>query len=410
MNRQKFFLAISMLARIASGIVSLFLLARGLGPTDYGFIATVFAYASIAALLTDFGFSLQALRDIGAQPERAGEIMAACVRVKNVLVLLVSVVALVLLLIQQPPTSVLISSILLYASIITLSYGDLALVAFRGIGRYDVETYVVVAATVAFVAIVGAVALLSPDLLSISIALLLARVCHTALSFFTVSRYVKLGNCLWGPLGEILRFARQSTSLAIDSILTTLSTQIDVIFISSMLGLHSTGIYQVASRVANYVYMPSGVLAGVYTPTLASHHHRKDDGRRHLERRMRFEFAGIGLVLGGLLVAILPFAAPIVFGHEYIVPFEIWVAFGALIFIRFAAAAFGVALVARRGVIFRLIGQGVGVSVIVIGLLVFLPIYGLVAAPWVMVVATVTTMVIYAAALKWLERDPIPAD
>lgn len=93
MNRDKLFLAVTLVCRIGVGIASLLVLARGLGPANYGFMATVLAYSSIASLVTDFGFGIQALRDIGAQPDRAGELIAACIRVKNLLVATATIIA-----------------------------------------------------------------------------------------------------------------------------------------------------------------------------------------------------------------------------------------------------------------------------------------------------------------------------
>ena len=250
MTRNKIFLAIAMLARIGTGFVSLFVLARALGPTDYGFVATVFAYSSIAALLTDFGFSVQALRDIGAEPGRAGELIAACIRVKNLLVGAATIAALVALALVGLDAHLFWASLLLFGSIMVLSYGDLAMVALRGIGRYDTETYAVVAGTVSFVVVVGGAAMLSPDILSIAVALLVARLVQTVIAFIAVRRHVVLANCIFGPLLDIIRFARTSSALAIDSILTTVSGQLDVIFVSALLGLEAAGVYQVAARVA----------------------------------------------------------------------------------------------------------------------------------------------------------------
>jgi O-antigen/teichoic acid export membrane protein len=42
MTSHKVLLAILLLSKIGTGMVSLFVLARCLGPADYGFVATIF--------------------------------------------------------------------------------------------------------------------------------------------------------------------------------------------------------------------------------------------------------------------------------------------------------------------------------------------------------------------------------
>lgn len=403
MNRHKILLTISLLSRIGTGMISLFVLARGLGPTDYGFVATVFAYASIAALLTDFGFSLQALRDIGAEPHRAGELIAACVRVKNILVLIVTVIAVGILLSLRLDTHLLAASLLIYASIIIMSYGELVVVALRGIGRYETETYTAVAGAAMFVIFVGGTASLWPDILPTSLALFAARLAQTAIAFLAVTRHTKIGNCLFGPLLDLLRFAHTSSALALDSVLTTMAGQIDVVFVSAIAGFEATGVYQAATRLANYALLPIQVLAGVYTPKFS--YSFKDNSANATElRRMRLEFMGLGVVLGALFGGTVPFIAGFLLGEGFAIGPDLAIALGCLIALRFIAASWGIALTARRGTAYRLWGQGIGLIAIVVIIPLALPRFGLVVAPIAMICATCLTLAIYIYANFRLDR------
>ncbi|MCP3472140.1 oligosaccharide flippase family protein [Bradyrhizobium sp. CCGUVB1N3] len=392
-------MAVTLVCRIGVGIASLLVLARGLGPANYGFMATVLAYSSIASLVTDFGFGIQALRDIGAQPDRAGELIAACIRVKNLLVATATIIAVGALYSLNLSTELFWASLMLYASIMIMSYGDLAIMTLRGIGRFDVEAYAALVAVAIFVAIVVGIAIVRAEILTLSGALLLARVAQTILSFAVVGRFVKFGNCGFRRLGDSLRFARESSGLAVDTFLTVVPGQLDTIFVSSLLGLHAAGTYQVASRLANYVQLPIQILAQVYMPRLAHSHRNDRDAADKLERHMVLEFSGIGLVLGLAFATLAPIATPVAFGAEYIVPFDVWAAFAVLFCVKSSAAALGVALVARRGVMYRVIGQAVGVTTIILGMLVLLPKYGLVAAPASMVAGTLLTGGIYLGRL-----------
>lgn len=404
MKKEKFFLSVSMLSRICVGVVSLFVLARNLGPANYGFIATVVAYSSILALLTDFGFGIQALRDIGAEPGRAGSLIAACIRVKNVLVAVATAIALVVLSLLKLPQELFVASLMIYGSIIVMSYGDLAVTALRGIGRYDIEAYAVIAGAASFAVILTGAALTKPDLVVLSAALFSARIVQTVLCFAAVMAFVRLGNCVFGRLVDIVRFAHQSSGIALDTVLTVLSGQLDTIFVSGLLGLHAAGTYQVASRLANYMLLPLQVLAGVYMPRLAAGHVNGDSAPHKLERQMVLEFSGIGLGLGVVFVVFAPILTPIAFSGDYVVPLEVWAGFAILFFLKSCVAALGVALVARRGVAYRVIGQAAGVLVVLAGLRIFLPVYGMVAAPVVMTAGTLLTAGIYIWTLTLLRR------
>ena len=270
------------------------------------------------------------MRDIGAEPNRAGELIAACFRVKNLLVAIATALAVTVLLSLDLSAELFQASLMLYGSIIVMSYGDLAMMALRGIGRFDIETYAVFAGSALFVVIVAATALTKPELLPLSAALLLARTGQAVLSFAAVMRFVRLGNCIFGRLGEIMRFARQSSGLALDTVLTVVPGQLDIIFVSSLLGLHAAGTYQVASRLANYVLLPLQVLAQVYMPQLAAAHRNDRAAARKLERHMILEFCGIGIGLGLVFALLAPILSPVVFGRDYIVPLEVWIAFAIL--------------------------------------------------------------------------------
>jgi len=406
MRRHKALLTLTMLMRMGGGLASLFLLARALGPGDYGVVATVFAYAAIVTLVTDFGFSVTLLRDVGAEPGRAGAIMAECLRIKNLLSALAALLALAALVAGRPDAAMFWSSVMLFGAVMVLSYGELALTGLRALGRYEVELAVVAAGTAALAMILGGAALAFAHILPMAIAVLLARSIQTGLAFAALAKFVRLGNCLVGPVRRPLR---NGAGMAGDTVLTALSGQIDVILVSSLLGFHAAGTYQVAIRAASYVMMPSQVLSGIYTPALSAHHFAADSEARTLEARMRREFPLAGAVLGGFLVAVMPMLAPWIFGHAFTVPLDIWAGLGALVFVRFSTGALGIALVARRAVKTRLLGQGLGVSVLVVGLLSVLPVAGLSAAPWIAVAGAVTTAAIYALALRRVGQETRPA-
>lgn len=394
MNRHKALLTLALLGRLLAGFASLFLLARTLGPADYGVVATVFAYAAIVSLLTDFGFPVTLLRDIGAQPEKAGEFLAAGLRVKTLLAAIASFILLGVLITLRLDAPLFWSSICVHLAVMAASYGDLALIALRGLGRYDREVILVWSGTILFAAILLAAAWSAPALLPMALALLLARLVQTGLAFAGLRNMLTLRF-----RGPILPHLRSSASMAADTFLTALSGQVDVILVSLLLGLEATGLYQLGARIASYALLPSQVLAGVYTPALSALHFARKPEAPALEARMRLEFPLGGLLFGGAVAGLMPFIAPWLFGPAFALPTWAWPGFGAFIFARFATGALGIALVARRMIRARLLGQSLGLAFLCAAMVALLPAFGMAIAPWLAAAATALTAAVYAVAL-----------
>jgi len=381
-----------MLSRIGVGVVSLFVLAHGLGASDYGFVATVVATSTIGALLTDFGFSTQAMRDIAEAPDRAGQIMTDCLRIKGVLTVAATLICLVMLLTMRLSPALFWSSIMLFASVMVLSFGDLAVVSLRGIGRYEEEAIAVLAGAVLFAVVVATTALLAPGLWQLSLALLVSRLGQTCIAFLAVARKAPLGRGSHASLSEAWRFVRSSSPLALDTILTVLAQQVDVIFVSAILGLTASAAYQVASRLAMYFLLPAQVLAGSYIPRLAAE--RASGGADRLERRMQREFGFVGVALGAAFL-LAPLIAGRLLPKGFEIPLSFSIALSAFIALRYMAAAFGVVLMVRRRTDQRLIGQAVGFVAMLITMPIGLKTIGVEAAPWSIAFASACAMAMY---------------
>lgn len=394
MRRQQFALMISMLCRIGVGLASILVLAHGLNHSDYGFVVTVLAWSAIAALLTDFGFGVQALRDIGANPERAGIIMTECLRVKLILSGLVTFFAGFLLLLLDVSGSLLLASLMLYISLMATSFGDLLSVALRGIGRYDIEAWASLSGATFFVIVITLTAILNPGLLSLSASVLLGRLGQLVVLGISMNRYVRLSPLIGKSDRNLLRFVVHSSPLALDTVLTVLTQQVDVILVGSLLGLEAAASYQVVSRTAMYFLLPAQVLAGVYIPRLAAD---VRGGRRcsiKMEMDMQREFAIVGGFMA-LTFLVIPVLIGKILPPDFLVSPEIVVALAGFIFLRFSASASGSILVARKRIDYRLIGQFFGFGVLIFAMPFGLLTIGLTAAPLALAASSFVTFFSY---------------
>ncbi|MEW9004250.1 MAG: oligosaccharide flippase family protein, partial [Pseudomonas aeruginosa] len=254
-------------ARTAVQLGTLLILARTLGPSDFGFISIVITWSTIVALVTDYGFGMRALRDIGAERERAGEIMSASLAAKSVLVLPACIVLLpVILFVLDLHLIERFAAVLFLLGTLASSYGDLGLTVFRSIGQFHRETRIVVATALVHFVLIGAAILLRNDVLAIGVAFLLSRLIYATFALRALSRILELGGILrnsWKVLGE--RF-KSSTSFAVDSGATNIFAQLDVILVNHLAGREAAGIYFAGSRLIQGAVPFSVLLASVHIP------------------------------------------------------------------------------------------------------------------------------------------------
>lgn len=224
-------------ARTAVQLGTLLILARTLGPTDFGFISIVITWSTIVALVTDYGFGMRALRDIGAERERAGEIMSASLAAKTLLVLPACAILLpVILFVLDLSMAERVASVLFLLGTLASSYGDLALTVFRSIGQFQRETRIVVVTALIHFVLIGLAIVLRNDVVAIGLAFLVSRLIYAAGALRALAKIVHLAGIVrnsWQVLAE--RF-KSSTSFAVDSGATNIFAQLDVILVNHLAG------------------------------------------------------------------------------------------------------------------------------------------------------------------------------
>ncbi len=387
-------MSISTFIRMAVGLATFMVLARSLGPKDYGLMATVFAYASIASTLTDFGFGLQALRDIGADRNRAGAIIAECLRAKTTLVVLVTAVAVPLIATLNLPIDGRVAASLLFLSTIVNSYGDMVLIQWRGTGAFARETRMVIWTSGAHMVLIIAASLSGLSIVAISAVYLLSRLIYVTVAF----RAVRPRNWIIGPLGETYGKLRAAAPFAADGALSLVSGQVDVVLISSRLGLEAVGVYQAGSRLSQGALALAIILASVHIPRLAATLRQDRSLALRQERWMQVECVAFGLGCFVLFVVAGPFFTAHVLGSAYQDADLLWPGFATFILARFIVAALGISLVVGNVIGARVIGQ-VAALVLSSALLFFLlPLFGVKAAPWFMACGTASSGLIYLVA------------
>jgi O-antigen/teichoic acid export membrane protein len=387
------YMGVSVLVRMAVGLAVFVLLARGLGPAEYGLFSTVFAYAAIGGFLTDFGYAVRSLRDIAAAPERGGQALADGLSVKALLTVTVMTLAVLLVLFLPITASAKTACILIVGAVLATSVGDLALVGFRSLGRYSTETGMVLWTSALHGLILSALALSGLGIVAVSAGFLISRLIYMAAALLGVRRLFESQPLRRPGLLSTIRSLRTSTSWALDSGLGYLSTQIDLLIIAHMLGLSPAGIYHSGGRFVQSALGLGAILSNVHIPRLAGAAGGRERGRH--EWRVMAEFLGLGLGFAAALLLAGPLITRYLLGPNYAEANRLWPGFAAFLLARYAAAGVGSVLSARAKPTFRVAAQIISLTAIVAGLVLALPKVGLVAGPWIMAAGSAMTAVIY---------------
>lgn len=400
------YMAASVLIRMVAGLLVFTLLARGLGPGEYGVVATVFSYATLASLLTDFGLASKTLRDIGEDRERGGAILNSSLSVKSYLTLIVMAVGILVLVLMPGSPTIRLASGLFGSAILIGTIGDMALVAFRGMGRFSRETWITASVSTVHLLVVGSVSMLSGNILWVSAAFIASRVIYSLIAIGAAEKLFAGSPLRPESLRSVWVAVRGAWGWAVDSGLGYLTSQIDGILVAAMFGLHSAGIYQSGSRFIQAALGLVVILAAVHIPQLAKA--SKETVRIGKgERRMMIEFLCAGIGLGVIFWAGGPLITRLLLGAAYKEVDSLWFSFAVFVCLRYLAAALGTSLTARGVPITRILGQLAALVVIAIGFALFVPGAGLGAVPWIMSAGALSTLLSYCVARVLIARSGV---
>jgi PST family polysaccharide transporter len=395
-------MALSILIRMGVGLAVFVILARHLGPGDFGLVSGTFAYAGLVALLSDFGLPVKMLRGIAARPESGAALLAEGLVLKGVFISLTIVFGGGALLILPLDALGKLTCAVFAAGVLTGTVGDLAMVAYRATGHFARETVNVAWTSILYAATVAAIAALDGSGLLLGVGFFVSRILYAWLAIRGAFKLVPSTRISLPTTGSLLLSMRTSLSWAIDSGLGYLNGQLDVLVLPQTLGLAATGIYQSGSRFVLAVLALGAVLSNVHIPRLAASPATAGALRREL--LICAEFAGLGLFFALALLLGGPFIVQGLLGRQYLEVNGLWPGFAAFVFARYAASGVGVLIVGLGRPRLRVGGQLVSLAVMVVGLAIWLPSHGLVAMPWVMTGGAATLLVIYGSGRIMLGR------
>ncbi len=385
--------------RLLTGVLLFILIARAYGPSEFGLFMFWMTLTTILALLVDYGFILQVLREVGHSPARANYIMGEVLVTKlclAVLLIFFSVIATLLIgnlsLLDQA------MFLLLLAAAILFSFGDFICAPFRAKDAFQEETKVIVVSNVFhFLLVVGLIAY-GVDIIFIAIAFVVARLVYVLFALRVYKQVIgifEFPEKLRSTVGIRLKIG---FSYAIDLGLLNVYMQIDTVLIKYYLGSYAVGIYQSGAKLVQGYFALAQVLNNLYIPKIANQSGKSTDIAA-VFNRLLFQSIFIGTLGYFFFSVLLIEVMPRILGSNYSELNQLYPYFGLMVFVKYLAGAFGIVL---AGVGFQRVRVNASITSLIVLLLlsaVLVPRYEIKGILIAIVIATLVTMAIYIAKL-----------
>ena len=404
-------MAVSTFTRLSVGVLVYIIMARYLGPTQFGLIAKAMAYSGLLGLLSDYGMGIFGLRLAGAEPDRTVEIVRRSLLVKAAMTTLAGLLgALLLGVFVENPTEARIQIVIFIATMMG-SFADLAFVSVRAVRRFWVETRCVAWTSALSSAVLIGVVLVTGDAEKASWGFLASRAIYVSGAVWALQPWLFAPQSPWPwqPAG-LKTMIRAATPYAVDGALTNVSNQIDIVMVSMLLDATAVGIYQAGARIVQSVVPFAVILSTVYLPRLANAHFKSDSIMlRHLTRRLNMEFLILAFLSCGSIIILGPIWTVYVLGAKYNSLLPLWAGFGVFLGTRFLSASFGLQLAAMGELLWRISAQVTTIVLIVALLFSLRKTLDLETTIWSVVSANCVLVVVYAVGSHFtMQRRPVP--
>lgn len=368
-HRPKYMMLIATAARMGVGLISFVLMARYLGPEQFGLLAAAIAFSAVAATLSDFGLGISSLRLMAASPAETGvlvrRMMAAKIVLAGALALVYAGGVLALVASSKWP-------LFMFALVgqVGFSVADLSMVPLRVHNRFGTEALITVGASIAMLGLLAVVVILSRDGTATAAAFAAGRSLYAVAALTCMARTLNIR-----PIGLVARrdiavTLRDSRGFAVDGSLTSLSTQIDVPLFGLALTAAQLGIYQAGGRLVQVIIPFTAVLGNVYLPTLASLHAGSDaPAFAARARELVREMVLLAMIVGTGFAMLGPPLGRILYPAPYEPLVVLWAGFGIHAMFRLTAVGFGLPLAAAGLVNWRIVGHVTSMAMLVLAAL-----------------------------------------
>lgn len=349
----------SVAARVASGVLAFAIIARALGQDTFGVYMFWFSSTYLASLLAHFGLSNLLLRELGRAPGQLLELVSSALSARLLVSAVVLVAALPLALLVDAP---LVMGLMLAGNLAEVLCETL-FVGYRAAGRYSLETRIATGVAVGQLAVVILAVSLFGGIVAVAVAFCAGRLLQLGLVFLHARK--TLGRFRLNQWRDGTRLLRRSGAYALDFGLGNLFGQIDSVILRLLAGVGAVGLFQAGMRVFQGGAQLAPVLANVFLPAVARTSEPGAAAQPEVER-VQLAFLAVGCLFGLTLAYGGWMLVDVLFGDEYLDLVALMPLFGLLFFIRFVASSWGLVLTAAGLQGFRALATALHLAVLII--------------------------------------------
>ncbi len=330
-------MSISVGARMLAGIVSLPIIARALGPENFGLLMLWLTTASLLCILNNFGFGSYILREVGLYPEKAAKLICDAFIAKIILTIGVIVASVVVFPILLKCSWAIFP--LVIGAMLGESFTEFFSVGLRASGNFNTDARVSIFSALIYGFGVGLAAWLTKSLFVVVVAYFITRLIVTLITWVQLSLVFQ--GIAPSSIKEGFNQIRLTKSYAYDSALGALFGQVDALILNFYANPVILGIFQAGMRLFMAFMQVATVLSNVFFPLMARAKMQGIVSGNHENNISELFFLGIG-VLGGLAFTYTgPHIVVLLFGQKFEALKLLMPWFGLLYFIRMWAACWG---------------------------------------------------------------------
>lgn len=381
-------MGLSTLARVGSGVLVFVLIARVLGPENFGRYMFWFSATYLVSLLANFGLGNLLLREIGRDNSILGTLTAEALKARLMISsALLTGAALLSPLVDSPTLFI----VLLFANLLE-SIAETFFVAYRANGMYSKEASLVTSMAVLQLAVVSLAALIFNSANAVALAYCSTRIVQLAAIQFALK--TTLGTLPYASATNALHLLKRSWSYALDFALGNLFGHIDSLILRAYVGVSAVGLYQGGMRLFQGCAQLAPILANVFLPS-AARNALSETGKQQSAEKIQIAFIACGISIGLVLTYGAEFIVSLLYGKSFSGLAKLLPLFGLLFFVRFFAASWGLILTAHGHQQFRATSTSLHLVFALILAILWMPTHGVAGWLWALIFANLLLALIY---------------
>ena len=360
-------------AKIVGGIGVVSILARVFTLSDFGNFTYSLTLGTVFALIVDYGYNIKVIKDVSLNPDNVDNIVSKTTANKILLFLFTVIAYFVANTLLKNSHELIITGLFLFLSLVAFSFTNTILSVFKGRKEYTRDLKVVLADNLATIVIVPLVAFMTKSIETTSISFFLSKLIGL---IYALRIYTKENQINFPSFKELLIDLQKALPYAVHYWVGNLYLNIDTIIMKPVVSSEDLGIYQSGIRIIIGLGILLTVINSVYLPLLNENlNNNKKLFKVHVLQlnanviRLSIIFI-FGMIIFSKLIII------ILFGNKFLELQEIFWILALIVGMRIIGASYGILLTISDKQSLRAIAGALGIVLIVVCDLIFIPMYG----------------------------------